>query len=110
MRKNKEIIIFDQEQYDGEWPPENAMKCLAWFSAKVEDIPQEFRSTAKIEIEGFGGYEGSAYANIKITYVRPETDEEVAERELKESNQKSQQELRERQQLAALKAKYEDKA
>ena len=106
MRKNKEITVFGQEQYDGEWPPTGAAECLAWFAGKVEEIPVEFRATAKVEIEGVGGYEGSAYASISIKYTRPETDSEMESREKEERNRVAQQELREKQQLAALKAKY----
>ena len=106
MRKNKEITVFEQEQYDGEWPPTGAVECIAWFNSKIEEIPAEFQSTAKVEIEGVGGYEGSSYASITIRYTRPETDSEMESREREECNKVAQQELREKQQLAALKAKY----
>ena len=63
-------------QYDGDWPPKDAAGALAWFWAKLADVPTAFLSTARIEI---GSEEG--YTTIEISYVRPETNEEEAERE-----------------------------
>ena len=105
-RMQKRAMVFDNEQYDGEWPPENAAECVAWFSRKLEYIPEEHRATAKIEIDSVGGYEGEHYARIQIYYDRPETDDEMAERETYERRYQEEVVAKELQTLAALKAKY----
>jgi len=46
-----EIVIFEQEEHDGEWPEENAAKFIKWFSDKVNTIPIEYRDSAKIELD-----------------------------------------------------------
>lgn len=48
---------------------------------KIRDsIPREYRAKARCEIDSESGYEGSHYASIEVSYVRPETDEEVVAR------------------------------
>lgn len=80
------IEVFNKEQYQGEWPEENAIKFLEWFEEKISSIPEEFRSSAKVELESVSGYEDSSYAAIEIYYYRPETEEEAKVRESKEQN------------------------
>lgn len=99
---NKTITIFDHERYDVEWPPEDAIACLAWFAAKIESIPAEFRKTARIEFDSASGYEGCHYAEIKITYERPETAEEVAARKGESQRRLDEQKEFHKRQLAAL--------
>lgn len=106
MKKQIDVTVFDKEEYDGEWPPVDAKEFIAWFNGKIESIPEEHRATAKIEIESKSSY-GDSYANIKISYPRPETDEEEERREEQERRIRGNQKDRELQQLAALKAKYE---
>ena len=106
MRKQNRIVVFDQEQYDGEWPPENAMECVAWFAAKIAEIPNKYKTTAKIEIESVSSYEDSHYARIEIYYDRPETDEEMSEREAEERRRQEAQIAKELRTLAELQAKY----
>lgn len=106
MKKQTRVTVFDKEQYDGEWPPEDAAECVAWFADKLEAIPPEHRATAKIEIDSAGGYEGSHYGHIAIYYYRLETDDEMADREADERRRQERQTAQELQTLAALQAKY----
>lgn len=106
MRKQKRVVVFDQEMYDGEWPPENAVECVAWFSRKLAYIPEEHRASAKIEINSVGGYEGDHYPRIQIYYDRPEMDDEMAAREEFERRYQEEQRAKELHTLAMLKAKY----
>lgn len=108
MKQNKTITVFDQEQYDGEWPSENAADFISFFNGKIEEIPAEHRHTAKIEIDSVSGYEGSSYAHIEISYTRLETDEEEQARERQEQARKDSARQRELNELAKLKAKYPD--
>lgn len=105
MRAEKTVVFFDENQYDGEWPPENAIECVEWFAEKLTSIPAEYRNTAMIEIGSNSSYD-SDYGHIMISFTRPETDEEMAEREGRESRRKRAEEEYERMQLMALKAKY----
>jgi hypothetical protein len=98
----KTITVFDLERYDGEWPPEDAGVCLAWFSAKIASIPAEFRSTARIEFESASGYEGCHYAEIKITYERSETKEEIEARKSEAARRIEENKAFHRAQLARL--------
>ena len=106
MKQIITVTVFNEEQYGGEWPPENAAGAIAWLSEKVESIPEAFRSTAKIEFDSVGGYEGSHHARIEITYTRPETDEEESDRMRVEEVRHQRQRASELDTLARLQAKY----
>lgn len=106
MRKQMRVTVFDKDRDEGEWPPTDATECVAWFAGKLEAIPPEYRATARVGIESVPSYEDSHYVRIVICYVRPETDDEIAEREAEESRRKEAQKAQELRTLAALKAKY----
>lgn len=110
MKKQVNVTVFDKEEGDGEWPPEDASGFIAWFVGKIETIPEEHRAAAKIEIDSASGYEGDHYGHIEISYSRFETDEEEERREGEEKRYMENQKNRELQQLAALKAKYGESA
>ena len=99
-------MVFDKEQYDGEWPPKSANEYVAWFSKKITEIPEEYRSSARIEIENVAGYDYGHSIRIEIYYDRPETDAEMNARESEERCRQEAQKAQELQTLAALKAKY----
>jgi len=105
--QNKTIVIFNQEQYEKEWPEENAIEFIKWFSDKVNTIPSEYRNKARIELESITSYESSSYVHIEISYVRPETPEEEKSRMDNNDYNNKAHEKRERNQLSILKAKYE---
>ena len=106
MRNITQVIVFDKEQYEGDWPPTDATEYVAWFAAKLESIPSEYRATAKIIISGVGSYEDSYYLNIEIYYHRPEVDDEMAYRGVEERLREEQQKAQELRTLATLTAKY----
>ena len=106
MRKQKRVTLFNQEQYDGDWPPCNATEFVAWFAEKLGEIPAEYRKAAIIDIGSSACYDCST-ANIEIYYDRHETDDEMTGRETEELRRKEAQKAHELQTLAALKAKYE---
>ena len=106
MKNNVTVTVFDKEQYDGEWPPENAAECLAWFAEKIDGIPEEFRDTAKVEISSASGYEGSSYGHIEISYTRQETDEEEQKRETLLEHKAAAQQGRELAEFKKLQKKF----
>jgi hypothetical protein len=72
------VTIFEKEQYDSnDWPPESATEFMAWFAAKLATIPRKFAASASVKLDSRCGYEDSSYASICITYLRPETDDEM---------------------------------
>lgn len=103
--KQQKTLSITVEQYGSDWPPTDAAGALAWFRAKLDDIPAEFRDGAKIEFDSLGRYD-STYATIEISYVRPETDEEEAQREQWAAAQAERRRAEELRMLATLQAKY----
>ena len=43
----KLVKVFESEQYNGDWPPGNAVEFLSWLKEKLEQVPEELRSKAK---------------------------------------------------------------
>jgi hypothetical protein len=87
---NKTVAVFEGEQFDGDdWPtpgyPATLVGCIAWFNAKLQLIPEEYRDEARCEVSSRSSYyEGGNHGYIRIEYDRPETDVEAAEREAAE--------------------------
>ncbi len=110
-RQIKQVMVVDAEQYDPGFPPSPLPAFQEWLGEIVEQIPEEFRETATIEFSSTSSYYDSHYGNVEVSYSRPETDEEWAERKAGVDEMlallKVQQEAQERATLVALKAKYE---
>lgn len=107
------VSVVNQEQYDGgtfdfgnSYEDGTLDRVLASLNSIRDQIPEEFRSTARCEIESRSGYEGSHYASIAVSYTRPATTEEVAQWHHSRAVQASHREAQERATLAALQAKY----
>lgn len=105
-RETKTIIIVASREYDADFPPTNLQECASWFADQLAKVPVEYRSTARVEFEVVDDYESSRYVTITVAYRRPETDEEEADRLLKQ-RKLSKYEEEKRELLAKLKAKYE---
>lgn len=104
MKKMK-VERFTVESFDSNWPPEDAVGCITWFQNLLESVPSEYRHTAKIDIGSDTSYEVD-HARIGISYTRPETDAEEAERERREQVKEEANRSKELQLLAQLQAKY----
>lgn len=70
----------------------------------IASVPVEFKNDVRIEFDRYGDP-----AEITISYVRPETQQEINIRNKYEIKQQEEQEKRDRAALARLKAKYEGK-
>jgi hypothetical protein len=79
-RQSVKVDVFSGQRYDGDWPPNDAAGFIAWFQGKIDTIPAEHRSDARIELDSESSYEDSHYASIGISYWRPETDGEMEAR------------------------------
>lgn len=108
-----DVVLYS---HAGEWdfcipprmnsPPENLIEFIEWAKVKLEQIPAEYRGTAKIVAEVDSSYDNH-YPLITITYQRPETDEERVFREEEERRRKEEKRFRELALLEELKRKYE---
>ena len=103
--KQEKRISKTIEQYDGDWPPTDAPGFFAWLQAKLDDVPEAYRSTFRIEVDSTSRYD-STYATIEFGYVRPETDQEEAEREGQVAAQQERRRAQELRTLAELQKKY----
>lgn len=95
--------------YESGWSserPDNLTEYIAWLEAKLAEIPEQYRASANVEIEACPSYEGSVVLEYRITYTRPETDQERECREGAEVLQNAQREAQERAELKRLRAKY----
>jgi hypothetical protein len=79
-RQNKTVVVFESyESWRDDWMPGALQDAIAWLQEKLASIPEEHQDSAGIEIRGGGGYDGE-FPIISITYDRPETDAEMADR------------------------------
>lgn len=84
-----------------EGPPERLVEFVDWLCKLFISIPAEYQETARIEIRS------DEYAvEMSISYERPETKEEMFEREHQVKIWQQQTEARERGVLANLLSKY----
>lgn len=77
----------------------------------LSKVPEERHGSVQFEIEHDAGYyDSGSTVSVRVWYERPKTAEEFEAERLEAERQRAgmarQQEMRERQQLAALKAKY----
>lgn len=108
-KRLKTVTVVDTQEDEADFPPTSLQGCISWFADKLDEVPVEHCSTAMVEFGVVDGYESSRDVTITVTYRRPETDEDEADRLRKEQKLSRYQEDRERETLAKLKAKYEGK-
>lgn len=82
----------------------------AWeFKKRIDDafnsIPEEFQDDAGFDVEATEYY-GSYETSMEMYYYRPETDEEMRERQKKLRSKKAVEEEREKELLKQLQKKY----
>lgn len=73
----------------------------------LETVPPEFRAGTIVEFDRHGSDHDYAAGEISMYYSRPETDEEMQEREKRAKERSRRAEATERAELARLKAKFE---
>lgn len=95
-------VTFNSSETDNDGPPEPALEALAWWTEKINQVPEQFRAAATVElIRSDWNRPG-----VRISYERPETDEEEAQRLKTTEMWDRQKEARERAELIRLRAKY----
>ena len=106
VRKLVEIRTLYESSYMKDWPPTDAIGCVAWFTRKLDAVPEEYRANALIDISGADDYDNDTYVRIVVSYKRPETDAEMSDRLDAELQQKQLRKEYELFELARLKKKY----
>lgn len=104
---NTNVLVYESDEYCSDFPPTNLQEFVLFFAEILKNIPDEYKDSAEIEVSTKGYYGESSYAVIKVSYERPETEEEKKEREKREQSQKLFQKERELAELERLKKKYE---
>lgn len=80
-RRTVKVRVLRASHYGCGGPvPEKLSDAISWLQDHLRSIPKACRASAKFEIESEGGYEGEHHVGVSITYERPETDAEWAER------------------------------
>ncbi len=105
-RKTKKVEVAFAKQWNSNFPPIEAVDFVKWMNARLAEIPDQYMDSAIINIDSYVSHD-EACATIRITYETPETDEEMADRALKENEMQARQKAGELRLLASLKAKYE---
>ncbi len=83
----------------------SAAEFIKLIQDNVVSIPAEYRESAKVDFNMESDY-GSEYCYLEISYLRPETDQEEAERIQREAARHELVKARELRELQALQAKY----
>jgi hypothetical protein len=78
MDKNKKVCVYRGDSFYG--IPESAIDFMAFWQAKLDLIPEEFAGSATIKIDCDIKYD-CIETDIKVSYERPETEEETKARE-----------------------------
>jgi hypothetical protein len=73
--------------------PRNAEAFITFFQEKLNLIPEEFRSSATIDLETSPFYD-STEETLEVYYIRPETEEEIQAREREAAIEAVKQELK----------------
>ena len=101
------VTVFEQEGCHGDWPPEAPAEFIDWWRAKIDQIPEEFRASARVRISSASEYDGGSSPVIEISYSRPETTDEQAKRIRREEVERAKRERNERADFERLKARFE---
>lgn len=84
MKKYIKIVVFSGTSCKNmrDWPPENALDNQQWFQNKIyANVPIDHLHSATVVFgSDYNGDGDEEYPTIEISYTRPETDAEEAER------------------------------
>lgn len=104
----KEIVVrlVNVEKYDDDWIPTDPAEAIKWIQKYLDMIPEKYRGTAELVFGASQKYE-DFNPNLDFIYIRPETKEEVANRENRVTKETIMNEWLERQTYEHLKKKFE---
>ena len=104
---NVEEIIYHMRKriIADDLPPTNLRARIEWLTDKLNSIPEPYRREAVVHMEAFEEYD-CHLIEYTISYERPETDQEQADRKKAEERWKKMQQERELAEFHRLKEKY----
>lgn len=78
----KEVLLLDTNSLDDDnkWPPQNIQYLIEWLELFLYKVPEAYRKTATIEFSSEMEYDLPS-TQLRISYYRPESDQEFAVRE-----------------------------
>ena len=102
--ETKRIVVFESADYYLDIP-ERLQTLVKFWQWHLDQIPWQYRDSAEIETEVRDEY-GAPTIYYTLSYIRPETDEEAAQREAALIAKREEQEALERATLEELLKKY----
>jgi hypothetical protein len=106
MTNEVKIVVYEYDDC-AESLPVNADKFMVFWQDKLNLVPKEFLSAAKISLNAcHGTYDDDVDLEAKVYYSRPETDQETKEREDKLLYRQSVMDRDDRMEYERLKAKF----
>ena len=81
-RKTVAVSVLRAEQHHTGFPPYDLVEFVQWANNLLRQVPLEYRDTARIYFDWVYGYDDDKSIELQVAYLRPETDAEVALREL----------------------------
>ncbi len=111
VRKTKTVVLNCEEEFGPgwNWMPKKLVDLVPWVERYLGLVPAEYRDSAAFETVSFRDSQRDYWLNVKVSFRRPETDEEMEARLADEESQKLEQQRAERQMLEELKEKFSDR-
>ena len=91
------------DAYLRERPPMELLNFRAWLDAKMDEIPEEYRGSAEIDLLA----DSEGFSVFGIYYLRPMNDDEFAEHQAQERAKQQRIDANERAQYERLKIRFE---
>lgn len=98
-------MIFSSYEDDTDLIPESLDGFIDFWKSKLNIIPEEYRSAAKIEYRAESDWD-CPYLVVELSYERPENEEEKVRRKDDEDKRKAEVRSAELRKLEKLKKKY----
>lgn len=76
------VLVADSDFFDG-----NVQDVIDRLSSFLELVPEEFRSRAVVSVEGVNEY---GWVRVVMSYMRPKTEEDIAQEEWSECELRKQ--------------------
>jgi hypothetical protein len=106
MPNKKQVIVKHTTSDAVNWPSTYLSKHIAELQAYLSTVPEEHQGEVMIRYEAFDAYD-SGSVELTISYVRPKTDEELAEEALAEVIEEEKLTAKELLLYKKLKSKFE---
>lgn len=107
--RKKVVVLWsgDPDYTDAGGPGCRLVECAEWFAKQLAKVPLDCRESARVDFDPLDEYDGSR-ANLRVSYTRHQTPEEIAEEGAQVRELRKQREEREIQRMKELMEKYPD--